>query len=271
MNAKNRNSLILAVTATILFLASCDNPTNARLSVVPPSTGIDSNSVTGLVAGFPLEGDAILENTSVDTSEGLDGIEWVEGISGNAMRTDSDGEFIRITDDTLTDNLVSGSVEAWIFPEGEAADHYYTGIVHKGERPDYTDEAWTLQFCENLTPLFYFVSETGATVWLESPTIVSLDNWHYLAATWSYDADTEDTTVTLYVDDKESVTIISNKIGPVMASEGDLLIGSQLPEPYNVSNGHFTFNGIIDEVALYDEERSAEDILATYQALVPTP
>ncbi|MDT8299508.1 MAG: LamG domain-containing protein, partial [Spirochaetaceae bacterium] len=177
------------------------------------------------------------------------GVEWVSGLSGNAMRTDEDGDFLRITNDSLSDHVNAGTVQAWVYPEGE---NYYTGIVHKGEETNFSDEAWSLQFHTDLKPYFYFVSESGTAVSLMAPDQIPLNAWSHLSATWSYDVDTDTTEIILYVNGTAVVTKSETGIGPAKASDGDVLIGSQLPEQYNASYGHLTFMEIIDEVAMYD-------------------
>ena len=137
----------------------------------------------------------------------LSGVEWVPGLSGNAFRGDSDGEFIRVVDGSLPELTVSGSIEAWVYPEGT---NVYTGIVHKGDNRDYSDEAWSLQFYYDLKPYFFVYCEDEAgtltAVDVMSPVPLLLNTWSHLAATWTYDAVTEDIVLRLYVNGNLVVT-----------------------------------------------------------------
>ncbi len=91
MNAKlTVNTMMILTGLLILSLASCANPMNPGLSQIEtpePETGISEDPATGLIAGLPFEGDAILNNPDVVVS---DGVEWVSSLSGNAMRGEED-------------------------------------------------------------------------------------------------------------------------------------------------------------------------------------
>jgi MSHA biogenesis protein MshQ len=102
-------------------------------------------------------------------------------------------------------------------------------------------------------------------VGLASDKAITKGEWSHLAATWIYNETTEETTVKLYVNGAEVSSKTVSGAGPVRDSDGDLLIGSQLPEEYNDDYGHFTFKGLIDEVSLYNHVRTAAEIQADYE------
>ncbi|MCK5736140.1 MAG: LamG domain-containing protein [Spirochaetaceae bacterium] len=295
MNEKRKMNTKLSIISTasllILALASCNNPTSTGLSAADsapppaPETGINVDPAIGLIAGLSLEGDAILDNPDVFVS---DGVEWVEGLSGNAMFGDEDGDYLRIADGSLPELTITGSVEMWVKPEGITI---YSGILHKGESPDVTtiidveryvyfiDETWSMQFHEELKPYFFVVCENEAgdltTVGLKANNQIGIDSWSHLAATWVYDEVSKKTDIKLYVNGSEAdVTLeinfseagsIPNNIGPVRETDGDLIVGSQIPEQYDAEYGHLTFMGLIDEVSLFDDARTPEEVLADYQ------
>ena len=285
MNAKlkmNMKLSIITITAILLLaLASCTNPVSSSLSAadpVPvPETGIDVDSAIGLVAGLTLDSDILLSYPGVSVSEDAEGnatIEWVEGLSGTALKGDENGDFIRIADGTLPELTVAGSVEVWVKPELNAVN-YYTGILHKGDNPEvitpewyFVDETWTMLFHADSKPYFFVVTEsedgTVTPVSLMADTAIVKGEWSHLAATWIYDELSKDTVIKLYVNGEVVVSKTLNGIGPVRDTDGDLIIGSQLPVPYNGSD-YYTFKGLIDEVSLYNVARSADEIMADYQ------
>lgn len=232
-----------------------------------PDTGVVSDPVTGLIAGLDLEGTALLTNPDVTVTAG---VTWVPGISGNAFQGDADGDLIRIDADSLPELISAGSVQAWVKPQGT---NFYTGVVHKGEMVDFSDEAWSLQFHTDRMPYFYLncKNESGAVTSLSlmAPAQISLDTWSHLAATWNYNQATGDTTVSLYVNGVESVTVVRNGIGPAMVSDGDVIIGSQLPAQYDAGYGHLTFIGLVDEVSFYNRALGAAEIEAEYLVFAP--
>ena len=267
MNAKITSFITIIAAAGILTLASCANPAAPRLGDPDePDTGISADPESGLVAGLDLEGDAILSNPDVIVSEG---VEWTAGLSGNAMRGDEDGDYIRIADEALPELTSSGTVEAWVNPETNTA---WAGILHKGQEIDFSDESWSLQYDGGKKPRFYLYGESKST-YVTANLVLTTGEWHHLAAAWTVD-ESDALTVTLYVNGVAEATKTVADFGPVKDSAGDLIIGSQLPEPLTgglASYGHVTFRGLIDVVRLYDVERSAAEIQADYDALAPAP
>ncbi len=268
MNAKLKMNIILTLTAVlILFMVSCTNPTGLNVtSYIEPSTGIDTDPVTGLIAGLPLEGDAILSNPDVFVS---DTVTWETGLSGSAMRGDEDGDFFRITDGTLPELTTAGTVEVWIYPEHTVdSDNFSAGILHKGDEIDFTDEAWSLQNWNTEQIAFnYQPAEDGAPyVQLISDDRISVENWHHIAVTWSCDDVSGDVNLKLYIDGVLNKSSVFAGIGPMVDSAGDLLVGSQLPEPYAAPYYHMSFMGMIDEISVYDQVRTASEIDSDYEA-----
>lgn len=270
MNAKLKMNIILILTgALILSLASCSNPSAVALaSLTQPETGIDSDPVSGLIAGLPLEGDAILNHPDVSVS---DGVEWVEGLSGNALRVDRtedpNGDFLRIDEESgiLPEFTTAGSVEVWVKPEANAS---WAGILHKGELVDFTDESWSLQYNGSKQIMFNLNSDTKNAS-LNTGVVLVVDEWHHLAATWDVD-ETNTLTMKIYIDGVQAgSTLTVADFGTVKHSDGDLIIGSQLPVAYDSSFGYISFLGLIDEISLFDRLRTAEEIEGAYQEYFP--
>lgn len=281
MNAKLKLNIILILTGIlILSLVSCTNPAGPDLSKLQdavneeepivdaePETGIVSDPDSGLIAGLSLEGDAILGNADVTVS---DGVEWVEGLSGNALRVDRtddpNGDFLRIDDESgiVPEFTTAGSVEVWVYPETNAP---WAGILHKGESTSFTDESWSLQYNGGNVPIFNLNSETTGTS-VSSGLVLEVNKWHHLVATWNID-EFGDLTLNFYVDGNLEGTSTVAGFGNVKDSDGDLIVGSQLPVAYNSGYGYISFLGLIDEISLFDRMRSSEEILASYHQYFP--
>lgn len=272
MNILLKNCTIVTLIGFLLTaMISCNNPTgprNAAPEEIPEeeeSTGINSNPSTGLVAGIPLDGNDILTNSDVTISEG---VTWETGLSGNAMRGDEDGDYLRIANEVIPESTTSGTVEVWIYqdcPEGE--DNKWAGILHKGELTDFSDESWSLQYQGSEKIMFnYHYDLDGAHKYksVVATQTLSSEAWHHVAVTWEYDEATGETTLILYLDGIENNRASFSGLGPMITSDGDLIVGSQLPEQYNGSYGHLTFMGLIDEIYIYDVVRTAEEISADY-------
>lgn len=283
MNERMKSTKATAILMTVLvigfgMLFSCANPAGLGLPqdlqdpytaadagddtppappAAPPS-GVQSDPETGLSTGLNFDVD-FLENDPVEI---VGDIEWVPGVTGDALATDTDGEFLRIPDGTIPEIGSAGTVEAWV-----TFDSYVTfaGILHKGHLIDFSDEAWTLQLWSGNKPMMRIYNDAGAYKQVVAPAALSLDDWHYLAVTW------DDTDMIFYVDGVEVNRVSTVGFGAVKDTDGDLLIGSQLSSQYNATYGHLTHDGIIDEVAIYDVVRTPEEIAASWTALAPSP
>lgn len=276
MSAKLKTNIILILTAAlILSLASCTNPAGPDLSkfqdtdtVEEPETGIVADPVTGLIAGLTLEGDALLSNPAVSVS---DGAEWVEGLSGNALRVDRTedphGDFLRIDEESgiVPEFTTAGSVEVWVYPEVNAS---HAGILHKGELADFTDESWSLQY--DGAKKVKFNLNGAVNVSISSGLVLDINQWHHLAVTWNVD-EFDELTLNIYVDGILKNTTTRAGFVSVIHSDGDLIVGSQLPVAYNDGYGYISFLGLIDEISLFDRMRTSEEVLAAYQQYFPAP
>ncbi len=261
-----RTITIIMIMAAFFFLFSCANPMgsdslntdNGLPEQIPEDNGVLVDEEQGIVAGFTLD-ENIDENSPAEI---IGDAEWVEGLSGSAMSFDTEGEYVFLPDADELDLNYAGSVEAWIFPYSHVIG---AGVVHKGVAPDYSDEAYTLQFWTPGKPAFGVLNESGSLQIVISNSVITTNEWHHLVGVW------DDTTLYLYVDGllSKSKALPAGYL-PVRNSDGGLLIGSQLPEPNTYdSNGFYRFDGIIDEVNIFDRALSQSKIADRYTALNP--
>ncbi len=272
MNARMKTIITLGTGLLISMFISCTNPTGLNLAALP--TGIDNNADTGLIAGLNLDSDLLLNIDGVSMGGT---VEWVPGVNGNAMRSDADGDFIQIADGTLPELTDAGTVSVWIFSE---EDNAWAGIIHKGDEKDvmntdgvwhYIDEAWSLQYTDANSPYFFLQGENRITT-LDYDGSISPNQWHNIVVTWDYNSGTDIMNLAMYIDGVEVVSKSESGIGAAVDSDGDMIVGSQLPVSYdNGTWGHMTFRGLIDEVALFNRALSTGEIEAAYDALNPNP
>ena len=271
MNTGKKTIMTLSLGLVFSIFISCTNPTGLSLASLP--TGIDSDSGTGLVAGMDLDSDLLL---NIDGISMGGSVEWVPGLNGNAIRSDADGDFIRIADETLPELGNAGTVSVWIFSEN---DNAWAGIIHKGDEKDimntdgvwhYVDESWSLQYTDANSPYFFLRGENGITT-LDYAGSISQNQWHNIVVTWNYNSGTDIMDLAMYIDGVEVVSKSESGIGAAFDSDGDMIIGSQLPVSYDGTWGHMTFRGLIDEVFLFDHALSAAEIEDAFDALNPNP
>ncbi len=229
-------------------------------SMEPADTGVFINEEEGIVAGLSLD-ENIDENS---TAEIFGETQWVDGVDGLAMEFDAEGEYILLPDTDNLDFTVDVSIEVWIFPYTniDAA-----GIVHKGVEEDYSDESYSLQYNQAGQVAIIITNDVGtATYVISDEGLLSTYEWHHIVVAWDLNE------VYLYIDG-DLVTnrrIYSNgwkselpaDFAPARNSDGGLMIGSQIPLSCR-------FDGIIDNVLLYDRVIDALEVAEHYTLLAP--
>ncbi len=157
-------------------------------------------------------------------------------------------------DETL--NLsTGGSLEVLIKADTHRS---WAGVLHKGEKKDFSDEAYSLQFWGSEKKISIFLyNENLNSLLLKSTFELELNKWYHIVATW----DSEN--VKLYINGELNNTM-ANSIGEVRNTDGGLVIGAQLSEKYNDSLGYVGFNGIIDLVRVYNRALLDSEILNNY-------
>jgi hypothetical protein len=201
--------------------------------------------------------------TAYDSADGNDGeisgATWCAGVNGSALLFNGYDDHVSVADNGNLDISSEGTIEAWI----NAKTHKkYAGIVHKGAKKDFSDEAYSLQFWDpGILRVALFATPTEYLT-VDSTDALGTDQWYYVVATWN------SSIVYLYINGEENNSG-SNTIGSVRATDGSLQIGAQLTELYSSSYGYFGFDGTVDEVAVYDVMLTPAEIKARYDANKP--
>ncbi|MBT3303253.1 MAG: LamG domain-containing protein, partial [Bacteroidetes bacterium] len=153
---------------------------------------------------------------------------------------------IRISQNSSLNLSSQGTIEAWIYLSSYKD---FAGIIHKGDKKDFSDEAYTLQLWNN-NKLYFAISNNSNSYQIQSTSSLQLSKWYHVSASWNSSG------MQLYLNGKlESSS--SNSLSINYASLNDpnkngLNIGRQLNEDYNTSYNKFTFDGIIDEVRIWN-------------------
>jgi hypothetical protein len=167
----------------------------------------------------------------------------------------------------------TGTVEAWVYID-QLTDT--GGIVHKGELPDFSDEAWSLQFWGNQGQIAWVIDRptSGGAQYdlLTSKINLNTKKWYYLVATW--DATANPKYNKLYINGVENNTMVPSYNGTTWNPEADagnnkkVIVGSQLPVQYNTTYGYFGFNGKINGVNVSASPMSAATVASNYATYV---
>jgi prepilin-type N-terminal cleavage/methylation domain-containing protein len=181
------------------------------------------------------------------------GARWVNGKNGMALRFNGKGDYVHIADNPALDLRDAGTLAVW-FKMEEDAD--FAGLIHKGDKKDFSDEAYSLQFWNNEKIRLALVDESGKTVWLDTNKKFESGQWYNVVATWDREG------LKIYVNGeldagKKAAVTVRN-------TAGGLNIGAQLSETYSKNLKNLPFNGIIDEVAVHNKALGAEEIRKYY-------
>ncbi len=181
-------------------------------------------------------------------------------LEGNGLNFDGRNDYVLVRDSDALGLYDAGSIEV-IFKARSLKD--YAGIVHKGEKEDFSDEAYSLQFWGKDTLRMIITNDQGKQLYADSTGTIVTDTWHHVVAAW------DGGFLKLYVDGTIRDTV-PNTIGKLRDSAGGLVIGAQLSnKKYNTAYGNFCLDGIIDRVVVYNRSLSESEITAHYRGFFP--
>ncbi|MDN5211692.1 DUF2341 domain-containing protein [Fulvivirgaceae bacterium BMA12] len=174
---------------------------------------------------------------------------------GMQFRGDKDvnGSIVHIPDHNSLDLHKEGTIEAWVYVN---SFQNWAGVVYKGDKPDFSDDAYFIQFLgdsERQRLTFGITGENGIYSYERSAIDLKSHTWYYIAFTWNPEK------IQLYVNGYDYGSKVNNTAA--RNTDGGLNIGSQLNEA--VKNN--PFDGVIDEVRISKVARSQQWIATTYK------
>jgi len=237
---------------------STPGKTTVTAGFVPAPVEPVRPSAAGLVAYYAMENDANDRSGNGNDGAIMGDPNFVEGVSGMALAFDGDGDIIDCGNDP---NLaISGAVTmaAWINVGVQGLDHKVGGNqdgANGGYKMSvYSDKIeFEIRTAANSSVLNRSV---------EGGTVLEAGVWYHVAGVYSL----ADGYIRTYVDgalDRELLT--TEELG---VSPGNFFIGC---EPFNTTG--YNFNGVMDEVYLYNTALSAGEVmyLAGHRAIPVDP
>ncbi len=205
-------------------------------------------------------GSKIDDQTNYNNDGTIYSATWVNGLFGNGLAFDGTNDYLDVPDSDSLD-LGSGlTIESWVYPKGFQGDGSKGGNVILSK----WNSAPTGQYVINAYTggnLQFRISDGTTTEKIESTGSLFTDRWQYIVGTW------DGTTMYLYVDGKE----ISKKTTSITTlyssdyTDDQLRIGHVSTSTLN--NWHF--NGIIDELSIYNYSLSAQTIKDNFYSTLP--
>jgi serine/threonine protein kinase len=204
---------------------------------------------TGLVSWWRAEGDAS-DATGRNPGVLLHGASFAPGKSGQSFRLDGKEACVHVTSSTSLNLTNSLSLEAWVYVVEFSEND---GVAIAGKDDPYA----VRQYLLGLGKIFgqwVFRAHIGVANefrYFNGNTPALSNTWYHIAMTY------DGAFLKLYVNGKLDGS--AGVSGPVLTSDQPLVIGGESPGPWN-------FNGLIDEVSLYDRALSEAEVSSIYQA-----
>ncbi len=191
---------------------------------------------------------------------GINGPNWTAGHIEAALVSNGYADRIKVNEDDRFNLTTEGTIAMWI-----KLDQWlpYAGLVHKGHKKNWNDEAYSFQFDSGGKKLLGGLFSNSGDITVDSPTELALNQWYYVLFTWNADV------MRIYIDgqfDSENLNPHNNP----RITNGKLMLGSQLDQKYNNAYKYFGFDGTIDEVTIYNKYLTADQVLQVYQNYLPT-
>jgi hypothetical protein len=226
---------------------------NAVLTANSPPPCVPAPS--GLVGWWPGEGNA---NDVTGNNNGtlVNDVGFAPGEAGQAFSFDGVNSYVSIPDSPLLDSLTTSiTVEAWIKVNQLTVNSDWVGIVTKG------NSSWRLQATSEANTVTFSVNGASPNQDLTGGQNVNDGQWHYVAGVY------DGANMSLYVDG--TLDVSQPATGSIAQTSDPLCIAANA-QAYVLScsciePGYF-FNGLIDEVSIYNRALAAQEIQAIYNA-----
>src|SRR3989339_2070694 len=192
--------------------------------------------------------------TAADTSGGnnngilVNSPTWLNGKVGKALQFDGLNTYVTISDSNVLDLTTGISIEAWVKTDVITTDGGPTRrVLDKGVYVlAASDQAY-------FKVVIGGVNKGVGKAW----TSADANSWHHLIGTY------DGATVKLYQDG--TLAGQTSATGNIDVNGNPLIIGRQGTSPAG------RFDGVIDEVKIYNRALSASEVLEHYQGMVPPP
>lgn len=186
------------------------------------------------------------------TSFPTDNSQWVEGKVGNALSFDGIDDYVDVGNDSSLDMTNGFTVSAWVKTDGFGPTQIILAKDHPGQR------AYVLYFHYSNTAVNFQVFDTDITYTvLVGNSSLSADQWYHVVGTYEYVSD-ESSVLKVYVNGVLDNST-STAVGPVQSTSSNVNIGRR-----SYPGHESPFDGSIDEVRIYDEALSQDEILWLY-------
>jgi flagellin-like protein len=192
---------------------------------------------------------------AVDSAHGHTGLitsaTWTTGVNAGALGFDGVDDYVAVNDDSYLNPTSALTLAAWVkWTIDPATGTNWASIVTK-----HGDNQYRLHHNKANTKFEFAIRTTSGNKWVESLTTPVIHTWYFVVGT--YDGGTLRIYVNGVFERSDSYT------GNLLTSNSPVNIGRRSP-----SNDRY-FNGVIDEVSIWDRALSASEIKDYYDQSKP--
>jgi hypothetical protein len=159
---------------------------------------------------------------------------------GTALAFDDDGDYVAVQGDESDFDFQELTIAFWIKTPGFTDG--YEGLVTKG------DSSWRVHESDGSGYVEFYAN--GLSDGLRSTQLITDDVWHHFAVTY------DGSDLTIYVDG--ALDISAARSGTISHTNAPVAIGTNSDITYRY------FNGLLDEVRIYNRALSATDVAQLY-------
>ena len=218
-------------------------------------TGMYQDAEEGIVVGLPLE-EEIPADSPIQTNGTPEIVDDGERVG---MEFNDAEDYLIIPADPSNDLTHQGTIEAWLKP---AVNVNWAGIIHKGTESDWSDEGYSFQYDGGKQLMLALTSEAGQLVLVHTTHVLTTGAWSYVVVTWDEDevhiyVNGVDVVDSITLGFSSTLTTIAENY-PFVSSEGDVVVGTQIPgDPYR-------FDGTMSDIKIYDRFMEESEVLENY-------
>ena len=249
-----RNILTILFSFALLLGPAFNANAGAVINKPPTTLGL----ISGLVGYWPFDGNAMSETNAYDLSGNgnhgtlTNGPTLAIGKISQATNFDGVNDNVTIESPSALDNMSQFSISLWYYPRSQGKfDQGF--VISKGNG----GSDWHVSMGDE-NRLDFFVDYNGGTDLRRSTAngVHAFNKWHHMVVTWSGSADA--TTVHFYINGTEvGYGTTDNGVGSRVLDTGNAAIG-------NTNGSNREFDGLIDDVRVYDRVLSPAEIKRLY-------
>ena len=241
------------------------NGTEISVSVTPGEFTVGTVAGHKLVAYYPLDGDT--QDHSGNGNHGTNhGATFVSGISGNALKFDGKDDYI--STDYTQNSVTAYTIEVWV--KTTDSGNKKTFVQDRGSG---AGKSLTLGMGRSGAgfgssgQVFYILDSEGIDTGVHSVQTINDNNWHHVVGVWSASPETEidPSQFKIYIDGVQVTTTSGNYDSSSHPKSPLTGLGGTKIARHDAWNTNF--NGIIDEVSIYNYALTASEIKANYDKL----